>query len=121
MTLGQTLDTLSGGEIQRVKLSKYLTQTVHQHTFIFDEPTTGLHEDDIPTLLDCFESLIHDKNTVVIIEHNLTMMTHADWIIDIGPFAGEKGGRLLYQGIPQKLLAVNDSVTAKHLQRYITN
>lgn len=121
MTLGQTLDTLSGGEIQRVKLSKYLTQTVHQHTFIFDEPTTGLHEDDIPILLDCFESLIHDKNTVVIIEHNLTMMTHADWIIDIGPFAGEKGGRLLYQGIPQELLAVNDSVTAKHLQRYITN
>ena len=114
MTLGQTLDTLSGGEIQRVKLSKYLTQTVHQHTFIFDEPTTGLHEDDIPILLDCFESLIHEKNTVFIIEHNLTMMTHADWIIDIGPFAGEKGGRLLYQGIPQELLAVNDSVTAKH-------
>lgn len=118
MTLGQTLDTLSGGEVQRVKLSKYLTKTVHQHIFVFDEPTTGLHEDDIPILIDCFKRLIDEHNTVVIIEHNLTMMTYADWIIDIGPFAGEKGGQLLYQGEPQGLLQINASLTAKHLKRY---
>ena len=76
MTLGQTLNTLSGGEIQRVKLSKYLTRTVNHQTFVFDEPTTGLHEDDIPILLDCFNQLIDDNNTVVVIEHNLTMMNH---------------------------------------------
>ena len=84
MTLGQSLDTLSGGEIQRVKLSRYLTEDVHDHIFIFDEPTTGLHEDDLPVLIDCFNHLIDDHNTVILIEHNLTMMTQADWFIDIG-------------------------------------
>lgn len=121
MTLGQTLDTLSGGEIQRVKLSKYLTKTVQHHTFVFDEPTTGLHEDDIPILMDCFKRLIEAHNTVIIIEHNLTMMTHADWLIDIGPFAGEKGGKLLYQGEPRGLLKVKSSITAKYLKRYVSS
>lgn len=121
MTLGQTLNTLSGGEIQRVKLSKYLTRTVNHQTFVFDEPTTGLHEDDIPILLDCFNQLIDDNNTVVVIEHNLTMMTHADWIIDIGPYAGGQGGQLLYEGKPKGLLDIKASVTAKHLLRYLGN
>ncbi|PTJ83917.1 daunorubicin resistance protein DrrC [Staphylococcus succinus] len=120
MTLGQSLDTLSGGEIQRVKLSKYLTNTVQHHTFVFDEPTTGLHEDDIPILLACFDRLIKEKNTVIIIEHNLTMMTYADWIIDIGPYAGEQGGKLLYQGYPQGLIEIDASVTAKHLKNYLS-
>lgn len=87
MTLGQSLDTLSGGEIQRVKLSRYLTQDVTDKIFIFDEPTTGLHEDDLPILIDCFNHLIEEGNTVILIEHNLTMMTQADWLIDIGPYA----------------------------------
>ncbi|MEK4562184.1 excinuclease ABC subunit UvrA [Staphylococcus sp. FSL K6-3157] len=121
MTLGQTLNTLSGGEIQRVKLSKYLTRTVNHQTFVFDEPTTGLHEDDIPILLDCFNQLIDDSNTVVVIEHNLTMMTHADWIIDIGPYAGGQGGQLLYEGKTKGLLDIKASVTAKHLLRYLGN
>ena len=86
MTLGQSLDTLSGGEIQRVKLSRYLTQDVTDKIFIFDEPTTGLHEDDLPILIDCFNHLIEEGNTVILIEHNLTMMTQADWLIDIGPY-----------------------------------
>lgn len=120
MTLGQSLDTLSGGEIQRVKLSKYLTNTVQHHTFVFDEPTTGLHEDDIPILLACFDRLIKEKNTVIIIEHNLTMMTYADWIIDIGPYAGEQGGKLLYQGYPQGLIEIDESITAKHLKNYLS-
>ncbi|WP_436861302.1 ATP-binding cassette domain-containing protein [Staphylococcus caeli] len=119
MTLGQSLDTLSGGEIQRVKLSKYLTKSVQQHIFVFDEPTTGLHEDDIPILLECFEQLIKSSNTVIIIEHNLTMMTHADWFIDIGPYAGEQGGQLLYQGDAHGLLDIEQSVTAKHLRNYL--
>lgn len=120
MSLGQTLDTLSGGEIQRVKLSKYLTHTVSGHIFVFDEPTTGLHEDDIPIILASFDNLIEQGNTVIIIEHNLTMMTHADWIIDIGPYAGNKGGKLLYQGKPDDLLTNTASVTAKHLNRYLS-
>ena len=120
MSLGQTLDTLSGGEIQRVKLSKYLTHTVSGHIFVFDEPTTGLHEDDIPIILASFDNLIEQGNTVVIIEHNLTMMTHADCIIDIGPYAGNKGGKLLYQGKPDGLLTNTASVTAKHLNRYLS-
>src|SRR5699024_5283586 len=86
---------------------------------VFDEPTTGLHEDDIPTLLSCFEQLIEQGNTVIIIEHNLTMMTHADWIIDVGPGAGMNGGHILYSGPPQGILDVDDSFTAKHLKRYI--
>ena len=119
MTLGQSLDTLSCGEIQRVKLSRYLDQSAIDEIFVFDEPTTGLHEDDIPTLLSCFEQLIEQGNTVIIIEHNLTMMTHADWIIDVGPGAGMNGGHILYSGPPQGILDVDDSFTAKHLKRYI--
>lgn len=119
MRLGQSLDTLSGGEIQRIKLSRHLDNGSSGHTFIFDEPTTGLHEADIPILLDCFKQLIEADNTVILIEHNLTMMTHADWLIDVGPGAGGKGGRILYSGIPEGLLDVQDSVTAAHIKRYI--
>lgn len=119
MTLGQSLDTLSGGETQRVKLSRYLTEDVTEKIFIFDEPTTGLHEDDLPILINCFNHLIDEGNTVILIEHNLTMMTEADWFIDIGPFAGDHGGQLLYAGEPKGLLDVKNSVTAKHLKRYI--
>lgn len=119
MTLGQSLDTLSGGEIQRVKLSRHLDQSATDEIFVFDEPTTGLHEDDIPTLLSCFEQLIEQGNTVIIIEHNLTMMTHADWITDVGPGAGMNGGHILYNGQPEGILDIDDSFTAKHLKRYI--
>lgn len=119
MTLGQSLDTLSGGEIQRVKLSRYLTETTSGKVFIFDEPTTGLHEDDIPILQRRFDDLIDQGNTVILIEHNLTMMTQADWIVDVGPGAGTNGGHILFSGNPHDLLNVKDSVTAKHLKQYI--
>ena len=121
MTLGQSLDTLSGGEIQRLKLSRYLDSDAKDKIFIFDEPTTGLHEDDIPALLSCFEQLINQQNTVILIEHNLTMMTHADWIIDVGPGPGLRGGKVLYSGEPEGLLNVENSVTREHLKRYIKN
>ncbi len=119
MTLGQSLDTLSGGEMQRVKLSRYLTEKMSNHVFIFDEPTTGLHEDDIPILQSRFEQLIKDGNTVILIEHNLTMMTQADWLIDVGPGAGTQGGHILYSSPPHDLFHIQNSVTAKHLARYI--
>src|SRR5699024_11167944 len=119
MTLGQSLDTLSGGEIQRLKLSRYLDSDAKDKIFIFDEPTTGLHEDDIPALLSCFEQLIEQHNTVILIEHNLTMMSHADWLIDVGPGPGLKGGKILYSGEPEGLLSVKESVTASHLNSYI--
>ena len=83
MTLGQSLDTLSGGETQRVKLSRYLTEDVTEKIFIFDEPTTGLHEDDLPILIECFNHLIDEGNTVILIEHNLTMMTEADGLLTL--------------------------------------
>ncbi len=119
MTLGQSLDTLSGGEIQRLKLSRYMTEHVSGKIFIFDEPTTGLHEDDIPILQQRFEQLVQDGNTVILIEHNLTMMTQADWLIDIGPGAGTQGGQILFSGPPQRLIETTHSATAQHLADYI--
>lgn len=119
MTLGQSLDTLSGGEIQRVKLSRQMDSEATDETFIFDEPTTGLHEDDIPILLACFDQLIEQGNTVILIEHNLTMMMHADWIVDVGPGPGTHGGNILYSGRPEGLLNIVSSPTAKHIRRYI--
>lgn len=101
--------------ITGLKKSMFSTEKI----FIFDEPTTGLHEDDLPILIECFNHLIDEGNTVILIEHNLTMMTEADWFIDIGLFAGEHGGQLLYAGDPKGLLNINNSVTAKHLRRYI--
>ncbi|KKK34643.1 daunorubicin resistance protein DrrC [Salinicoccus sediminis] len=120
MTLGQSLDTLSGGEIQRIKLSRYMDSEATGQIFIFDEPTTGLHEDDIPRLLACFEQLISQGNTVILIEHNLTMMTHADWIVDVGPGPGARGGSVMYSGFPGGLPGISGSPTAKHLGRYIS-
>lgn len=119
MTLGQSLDTLSGGESQRVKLSRYINEGVKNKIFIFDEPTTGLHEADIDNLKRIFDYLIDEDNTVIVIEHNLTMMTYADWIIDIGPRAGLSGGKVLYSGIPEEIIHKKTSLTGKHLLRYV--
>lgn len=119
MTLGQSLDTLSGGESQRVKLSRYIDEGVKDKIFIFDEPTTGLHEADIDNLKRIFDYLIDEDNTVIVIEHNLTMMTYADWIIDIGPRAGLGGGKVLYSGVPEEIIHKKTSLTGKHLLRYV--
>ena len=96
VTLGQPLSTLSGGEIQRVKLGQYLNDDVTDSIFIFDEPTTGLHEADIPILINCFNDLIEQNNTVILIEHNLSIMCDADWIIDVGPGPGLDGGKVQF-------------------------
>ena len=79
---------MSGGEIQRVKLAQHLDEEIKNSIFIFDEPTTGLHESDIPILMECFDDLIDQNNTVILIEHNLSIMCEADWIIDVGPGLG---------------------------------
>ncbi|MEL6388758.1 MAG: excinuclease ABC subunit A, partial [Bacteroidota bacterium] len=116
--LGQASSTLSGGEAQRVKLASFLIKEGKgDHTlFIFDEPTTGLHFDDINKLMTAFQALVEQGNTVVIVEHNLDVIKSADWIIDLGPEGGENGGHLMYQGPPEGLLDVEESATASYLK-----
>ncbi len=116
--LGQSSSTLSGGESQRVKLAYYLQkdQATQPHLFIFDEPTTGLHFHDTHKLLDAFNSLIRKGHSLVIIEHNLDVIKCADWVIDLGPNGGDKGGELIFEGPPEELVKVKKSATAKFLK-----
>ncbi|MFC2135173.1 excinuclease ABC subunit UvrA, partial [Bacteroidota bacterium] len=119
--LGQPSNTLSGGEAQRVKLALHLsTEKKNRHTlFIFDEPTTGLHFDDINKLLECFYRLIENNNSVLIIEHNLDIIKCADHIIDMGPEAGDKGGEIVAAGTPEEIVKVKKSYTGKFLKKYL--
>lgn len=121
ITLGQPLSTLSGGEIQRVKLGQYLNEEVNDSIFIFDEPTTGLHETDIPVLMNCFNDLIEQNNTVILIEHNLSIMCEADWIIDVGPGPGLDGGKVQFSGTPIDFVDFKETLTSKHLKRYLVD
>ncbi|MCT4624562.1 MAG: excinuclease ABC subunit UvrA, partial [Schleiferiaceae bacterium] len=116
--LGQASSTLSGGEAQRVKLASFLVKGSSEKPtlFIFDEPTTGLHFDDINKLLNSFNALLDHGHTVLVIEHNTDVIKCADWIIDLGPEGGEKGGNLVFEGTVQDLLNNNDSYTAIALQ-----
>lgn len=115
--LGQSSSTLSGGENQRVKLAYFMAQDNLEHTmFIFDEPTTGLHFHDIATLLKSMNALIEKGHTVIIIEHNMDMIKSADWIIDIGPEGGEKGGELVVCGTPEEVALCKNSYTAQYLK-----
>jgi excinuclease ABC subunit A len=114
--LGQPSSTLSGGESQRVKLASFLaTDAQGNKLFIFDEPTTGLHFSDIKTLMQAFQRLIFKGHSVVIIEHNMDVVKQADYLIDLGPEGGEKGGSVVYEGIPEGLKGVEHSYTAKYL------
>lgn len=119
--LGQPSNTLSGGEAQRIKLAKHLiSQQKNNHTlFIFDEPTTGLHFDDINKLLKCFNVLVENKNSVIIIEHNLDVIKCADYIIDLGPDAGENGGEVVAVGTPEEIAKNENSITGKYLKPYL--
>lgn len=115
--LGQNSSTLSGGENQRVKLAFFMAQENVDHTlFIFDEPTTGLHFHDIATLLKSINALTEKGHTVIIIEHNLDMIKSADWIIDIGPEGGEKGGTVVACGTPEDIALCEESHTARYLR-----
>jgi excinuclease ABC subunit A len=116
--LGQSSNTLSGGEAQRVKLASFLGRGKgHQGKilFIFDEPTTGLHFHDIKKLLTSFNALIDQGHTIIVIEHNLDVIKSADWLIELGPEAGDEGGNLVYAGIPSKLKKCKESRTAPFL------
>jgi excinuclease ABC subunit A len=117
LRLGQSATTLSGGEAQRVKLAAHLGQASSTGTlYIFDEPTTGLHFDDIAKLLDAFERLLQAGASVLIIEHNLEVIRRADWVIDLGPEGGEKGGRIVAEGTPEQVAQVKASYTGQYLR-----
>lgn len=119
--LGQPSNTLSGGEAQRVKLASHLSlQRETKHTlFIFDEPTTGLHFDDISKLLNCFDLLIEKGNSLIVIEHNLEVIKCADHVIDLGPDAGDNGGEIVAEGTPEEIAANKKSWTGKYLKPYL--
>jgi excinuclease ABC subunit A len=117
LRLGQSATTLSGGEAQRVKLSQELSKRSTGRTlYILDEPTTGLHFQDIALLLDVLRKLVEGGNTVVIIEHNLDVIKTADWVIDLGPEGGDGGGRIIAQGTPEQVAATPESHTGRYLK-----
>jgi excinuclease ABC subunit A len=118
--VGQAATTLSGGEAQRVKLSKELARRSTGRTlYILDEPTTGLHFEDVKKLLEVLHTLVDAGNTVVVIEHNLEVIKTADWIIDLGPEGGAKGGRVVAQGTPEDVARVAESYTGQYLKAYL--
>jgi excinuclease ABC subunit A len=117
LTLGQASTTISGGEAQRVKLATELAKRDTGKTlYVLDEPTTGLHFEDIKVLMTVLNKLVDKGNTVLIIEHNMDVIKLADWIIDMGPEGGERGGRIVCQGTPEEVAKCEESYTAKYLK-----
>jgi excinuclease UvrABC ATPase subunit len=117
LSLGQPLSTLSGGERQRLKLATRMAEK--GGIYVLDEPTTGLHLADVEQLLGLLDRLVDSGTSVIVIEHHQAVMAHADWIIDIGPGAGNDGGRIVFEGTPQDLVDGGATLTAEHLGRYI--
>lgn len=115
LTLSRRTDTLSGGEVQRLKLASELTKS--GNIYIFDEPTAGLHHRDVQQLLHLLRRLVSQGNTVIVMEHRLEVIAQADWIIDIGPGAGDRGGQVLFTGTPDQLIAFPGSETARFLRK----
>jgi excinuclease ABC subunit A len=122
LRLGQSGTTLSGGEAQRVKLASHLMQSSNSGVlYIFDEPTTGLHFDDIAKLLDAFRRLIANGASLLIIEHNMEVIRAADWIIDLGPEGGEDGGHIVVEGTPEEVARTKGSYTGQFLAKSLRN
>ena len=118
--IGQQATTLSGGEAQRIKLSKELSRRATGRTlYILDEPTTGLHFHDVAKLLEVLHELSDAGNTVVVIEHNLEVIKTADWIIDLGPEGGDGGGRIVAEGTPEDVAKVKESYTGRYLKEHL--
>mgnify|MGYP002856584250 CR=1 FL=1 len=122
LKLGQSISTLSGGESQRIKLAYFLSLSSENKKkekimFIFDEPTTGLHFFDVEKLLKAFDALLEAGHSLVVVEHNPDVIRSADWIIDLGPDAGVRGGEIVYEGTPEKMISESDSFTAQYLRR----
>lgn len=120
LRLGQPATTLSGGEAQRLKLASFLAKRYQEDIlFLFDEPTTGLHFEDIRKLLDCFQCLLRERHSLLVIEHNLEVIKCADYIIDLGPEGGEKGGHIVGAGTPEEIANLKDSYTGGYLKGYL--
>ncbi|MBT1697065.1 ATP-binding cassette domain-containing protein [Fulvivirgaceae bacterium PWU4] len=117
ITLGQPLSTLSGGECQRIKLASELHKK--GSIYVMDEPTTGLHMSDIGHLLEIMNRLVDAGNTVVVIEHNLDVIKNADWVIDMGPEGGNKGGKVVFEGTPRELMKAKGSLTGEYLKSHV--
>ncbi|WP_165025080.1 ATP-binding cassette domain-containing protein [Dysgonomonas sp. ZJ279] len=117
LTIGQSLNTLSGGERQRLKLANELGKK--GQIYVLDEPTTGLHGSDISKLLKLLDELTNEGNTVIIVEHNLDVISQADWIIDMGLGAGRNGGKIIFEGYPDDLIESMISLTGRYLKRYM--
>jgi len=118
--IGQQATTLSGGEAQRVKLAKELSRRATGKTlYILDEPTTGLHFEDVKKLIEVLQALVDQGNTVIVIEHNLEVIKTADWLIDMGPDGGDKGGRVVAAGTPEDVAKVDESFTGQYLAPYL--
>jgi excinuclease ABC subunit A len=118
ITLGQQATTLSGGEAQRVKLSEELSKKDTGNTiYILDEPTTGLHFDDIKQLLGVIDKLVEKGNTVIIIEHNMDVIKVSDYVVDLGPEGGKAGGNILFAGSPENLIKQKKGYTAEYLKK----
>src|SRR5690606_12768417 len=118
--IGQQATTLSGGEAQRIKLAKELSKRATGRTlYILDEPTTGLHFEDVKKLLEVLHELVDAGNSVVVIEHNLDVIKTADWIIDIGPEGGDAGGRIVAVGTPEQVAEVETSHTGRYLKHML--
>jgi excinuclease ABC A subunit len=115
VSLGQELDTLSGGERQRLKLA--IEMSGETEVYVLDEPTTGLHMQDVENLVGLLDRLVSSGRTVIVIEHNLDVVARADWVIDLGPGAGHDGGRVIFEGTPRELVAAQGSLTGEHLRR----
>lgn len=122
LALGQSSTTLSGGEAQRLKVASILLEkTSSNMLYIFDEPTTGLHIDDVKKLLDVLHDLVDQKNTVLVIEHNLELISQADYIIDLGPGGGDNGGKLVVSGTPEEVMNCDASLTGNYLKKMKSN
>ncbi len=120
LRLGQPATTLSGGESQRLKISHELGDwKLYDMVYILDEPTTGLHMDDVKRLLDVLDALVEAGNTVIVVEHNLDVVKTADWVIDLGPEGGEAGGRIVAQGTPEEVAKAEESYTGRYLREYL--
>jgi excinuclease ABC subunit A len=121
ITLGQQSTTLSGGEAQRVKLAAELSKKDTEKTlYILDEPTTGLHFEDVRVLMNVLNRLVNKGNTILIIEHNMDVVKLADYIIDIGPEGGAEGGKIIATGTPEQIVKVKDSYTGFYLEKYFS-
>jgi excinuclease UvrABC ATPase subunit len=115
VSLGQELGTLSGGERQRLKLA--IEMSSETEVYVLDEPTTGLHMQDVDNLIGLLDRLVDSGRSVIVIEHNLDVVARADWVIDLGPGAGHDGGRVIFEGPPSELIDADGSLTGLHLRR----